>query len=81
MPPEIPIKAGRMAGPVRQLVRLGGRTRRGEIEGSGISLLPLPMHDGFEPEIRARHGRNPTFRAYVKGTRRDRHDDADDLTL
>jgi hypothetical protein len=42
--------------------------------------LPLPSHEDFEAEIRARHGRKPAFWAYVNGTRRDRHDDEDDLT-
>ncbi len=54
--------------------------RLGEIAGSGVSLLPLPSHEDFEAEIRARHGRKPAFWAYVNGTRRDRHDDEDDLT-
>lgn len=51
-----------------------------EIAGSGVSLLPLPSHDDFEAEIRARHGRKSAFWAYVNGTRRDRHDDEDDLS-
>jgi len=54
--------------------------RLGETAGSGVSLLPLPSHEDFEAEIRARHGREPAFWAYVNGTRRDRHDDEDDLT-
>jgi hypothetical protein len=54
--------------------------RLGEIAGSGISLLPLPSHEDFEAETRARHGRKPAFWAHVNGTRRDRHDDEDDLT-
>ena len=54
--------------------------RLGEIAGSGVSLLPLPSHEDFEAEIRARHGRKSAFWAYVNGTRRDRHDDEDDLT-
>lgn len=55
-------------------------TRLGEIAGSDVSLLPLPSHEDFEAEIRARHGRKSAFWAYVNGTRRDRHDDEDDLT-
>jgi hypothetical protein len=55
-------------------------TRLGEIAGSGISLLPLPSHEDFEAEIRARHGRKTAFWPYVNGTRRDRHDDEDALT-
>ena len=47
---------------------------------SGISLLPLTSHENFEAEIRARHGRKSAFWAHVNGTRRDRHDDEDDLT-
>ncbi|MCO5108808.1 MAG: hypothetical protein M9907_17245 [Burkholderiaceae bacterium] len=54
--------------------------RLGEIAGSGVGLLPLPSHEDFEAEIRARHGRKSAFWAYVSGTRRDRHDDEDDLT-
>ncbi|MCA3218642.1 MAG: hypothetical protein ING59_08815 [Burkholderiales bacterium] len=54
--------------------------RLAEIAGSGVGLLPLPSHEDFEAEIRARHGRKSAFWAYVNGTRRDRHDD-DDLTL
>lgn len=54
--------------------------RLGEIAGSSVGLLPLPSHEEFEAEIRARHGRKPAFWAYVNGTRRDRHDDEDDLT-
>jgi hypothetical protein len=50
-----------------------------EIGGSGVGLLPLPSHQDFEAEIRARHGRKATFWTYVSGTRRDRHDEADDL--
>ena len=52
--------------------------RLGEIAGCGISLLPLPSHEEFEAEIRARHGRKAAFWAYVNGTRRDRHDDEDE---
>jgi hypothetical protein len=55
-------------------------TRLGEAAGSGISLLPLTSHENFEAEIRARHGRKSAFWAYVNGTRRDRHDDEDDLS-
>ena len=55
--------------------------RLGDIAGSGVGLLPLPSHEDFEAEIRARHGRKSAFWAYVNGTRRDRHDDEeDDLT-
>lgn len=54
--------------------------RLGEIAGSGVNLLPLPSHEDFEAEIRARHGRKAAFWAYVNGTRRDRHDDEDNLT-
>ena len=54
--------------------------RLGEIAGGGVGLLPLPSHEDFEAEIRARHGRKVAFWAYVNGTRRDRHDDEDDLT-
>ena len=51
-----------------------------EIAGSGVGLLPLPSHEDFEAEIRARHGRKSAFWASVNGTRRDRHDDEDGLT-
>jgi hypothetical protein len=51
-----------------------------EIAGSAVGLLALPSHEDFEAEIRARHGRKSAFWAYVNGTRRDRHDDEDDLT-
>lgn len=51
-----------------------------EIAGSGVSLVPLPSHEDFEAEIRSRHGRKSAFWAYVNGTRRDRHDEEDDLT-
>jgi hypothetical protein len=54
--------------------------RLAEIAGSGVGLLPLPSHEDFEAEIRARHGRKSAFWAYISGTRRDRHDDEDDLT-
>jgi len=54
--------------------------RLAEIAGSGVGLLPLPSQEDFEAEIRARHGRKSAFWAYVNGTRRDRHDDEDDLT-
>jgi hypothetical protein len=37
------------------------RPRLSEIAGSGISLLPLPSHEDFEAEIRARHGRKAAF--------------------
>lgn len=56
-------------------------TRLKEIADSGASLLPLPAHEDFEAEIRGRHGRKTAFWAYVNGTRRDRHDEADDLDL
>ncbi|MCM8596131.1 DUF6880 family protein [Accumulibacter sp.] len=46
-----------------------------EIAGSGVGLLPLPSHEEFAAEIRARHGRKTAFWAQVNGTRRDRHDD------
>lgn len=49
--------------------------RLGKIAGTGVSLPPLPSHEDFEAEIRARHGRKSAFWAYVNGTRRDRHDD------
>ena len=55
-------------------------SRLREIAGSGVGLLPLQSHEEFEAEIRARHGRKSAFWAYVNGTRRDRHDDEDDLT-
>ena len=54
--------------------------RLGEIAGSGVGLLPLQSHEDFEAEIRAHHGRKSAFWAYVNGTRRDRHDDEDELT-
>jgi hypothetical protein len=54
--------------------------RLGEIAGSGISLLPLLSREDFEAEIRARHGRKSAFWVYVNRTRRDRHDDEDDVT-
>ena len=39
--------------------------------------------DGYlrDPQHRARHGRKTAFWSYVNGTRRDRHDEADDLDL
>ena len=52
--------------------------RLGQIAGTSVGLLPLPAHEDFEAEIRARHGRKSAFWAYVNGTRRDRHDDGDD---
>ena len=55
-------------------------SRLREIADSGVGLLPLQSHEEFEAEIRARHGRKSAFWAYVNGTRRDRHDDEDDLT-
>ncbi len=54
--------------------------RLGEIADGGVSLLPLPSHEDFEAEIRTRHGRKAAFWAHVSGTRRDRHDDEDNLT-
>ena len=54
--------------------------RLGDIAGNGVSLLPLPSHEDFEAEVRARHGRKAAFWAYVSGARRDRHDDEDDMT-
>jgi hypothetical protein len=54
--------------------------RLGEIAGSGVSMLPLQSHEDFEAEIRARHARKSAFWAHVNGTRRDRHDDEDDVT-
>ncbi len=56
-------------------------TRLKEIADSGAGLLPLQSHEAFEAEIRARHGRKSAFWAYVNGTRRDRHDEADDPGL
>lgn len=50
--------------------------RLAEIAGSGADLLPLPAHEDFEAEIRARHARKTAFWAYVNGARRDRHDEA-----
>ena len=41
-----------------------------EIADSGVGLLPLQPHEGFEAEIRARHARKVAFWAYVNGTRR-----------
>jgi len=55
-------------------------SRLREIADSGVGLLPLPSHEDFEAEIRARHARKVAFWAYVNGTRRDRHDDEDDST-
>jgi hypothetical protein len=54
--------------------------RLAEIAASGVGLLPLQSQEEFEAEIRARHGRKSAFWAYVNGTRRDRHDEQDDLT-
>lgn len=53
--------------------------RLGEIGGSGADLMPLPSHEDFEAEIRARHARKVAFWAHVNGTRRGRHDEAEDL--
>ena len=53
--------------------------RLGEIAGSGVGLLPLPSHEDFEAEIRARHARKSAFWEYASGKRRDRHDEVDDL--
>ena len=55
-------------------------SRLRDIADGGIGLLPLQSHADFEAEIRARHGRKAAFWAHVNGTRRDRHDDEDDLT-
>ena len=55
-------------------------SRLRDIADGGIGLLPLPSHEDFVAEIRARHGRKAAFWAHVNGTRRDRHDDEDDLT-
>jgi hypothetical protein len=55
-------------------------SRLREIADGGVGLLPLQSHEDFEAEIRARHGRKSAFWAYVNGTRRDRHDDENDLT-
>jgi hypothetical protein len=52
--------------------------RLGEIAASGVSLSPLPSHEDFEAEIRARHRRKAAFWAYANGTRRAWRDDEDD---
>ena len=49
-------------------------SRLQEIANGATGLVPLPSHDEFEAEIRARHGRKTAFWAHVNGTRRDRHD-------
>jgi tetratricopeptide (TPR) repeat protein len=49
-----------------------------EIAQGGAPLMPLPSHEDFEADIRARHGRKAAFWADVNGTRRDRHDAEDD---
>ena len=49
-----------------------------EIADSGVGLLPLPSHEEFEAEIRARRGRQPAFWPYVNGSRRDRHEEPGD---
>ena len=54
--------------------------RLGKVAGSGVGLLPLPSHEESEAEIRPRHERKSAFWAHVNGTRRDRHDEEDDLT-
>jgi hypothetical protein len=54
-------------------------SRLREIADSGVGLLPLASHEDFEAEIRARHARKSAFWAYVHGTRRDRHDEEDEL--
>jgi hypothetical protein len=41
-------------------------------------MTPLVSHEEFATGIRSRHRRKTSFWAYVKGTRRDRHDDDDD---
>jgi hypothetical protein len=38
-----------------------------EIANAGASLLPLPPHEAFEAEIRARHARKSSFWAHVNG--------------
>jgi len=48
--------------------------RLGEIAGSGASLSPLPSHEEFAAEIRARHGRKTAFWAQVNGKHRDRRE-------
>lgn len=55
-------------------------SRLRDIADGGLGLLPLQSHEDFEAEIRARHGRKAAFWAHVNGTRRDRHDDEDDLS-
>lgn len=54
--------------------------RFGKVAGSGVGLLPLTSHEEFEAEIRPLHERKSAFGAHVDGTRRDRHDEDDDLT-
>jgi hypothetical protein len=51
-----------------------------EIARSGGTLSPLPSHEDFEAEIRARHGRKSAFWAYVNGTRNDVRDEPDGIT-
>jgi hypothetical protein len=54
--------------------------RLDEIAGSVGSLLPLPSHEDFQAEIRARHGRKSAFWAYVNGTRINVRDEPDGIT-
>lgn len=51
------------------------------IAADGHSLLPVQAPDEFEAEIRARHGRESSFWAYVTGTRFDRHAAEGDRTV
>jgi hypothetical protein len=37
------------------------------------------VHHGFEAEVRARHARKAPVWVYLNGTRRNHHDEADDL--
>jgi hypothetical protein len=53
-------------------------SRLREIASGCSDLSPLPTHDAFEAEIRARHGRKVSFWAHVDGTRRDQHDEEDE---
>jgi hypothetical protein len=45
-------------------------SRLREIANGGRGLLPLPSHEDFEAQIRARHGRKSSFWAQVEGKRR-----------
>jgi hypothetical protein len=49
--------------------------RLGEIAGSGVSLLPLPSHEDFEAEIRARRGGVLGVRERARRDRRRRRYD------